>query len=108
MYEVDTSSVQIKGHQYGHIPIRGAVRQGCPMSMDLYNLSPPIPPPSGPKTTTYKDRTPHTPTSVVTYADDMTIFMTSAADFAITEEASAYMKERQVTASTLENLSPSR
>ena len=46
------------------------------------------------------------PTSVVAYADDMIIFVTSAADFAIIEEA--YMIEHQVPTSTLENLKPSR
>ena len=49
--------------------------------------APHIPSPSGPKTTRYKDRTPHTPTTVVAYANDITIFVTSAADFAIIEEA---------------------
>jgi len=38
MYEGATSSVQINGQQYGPIPIRCAVRQGCPMSMALYAL----------------------------------------------------------------------
>jgi len=61
LYEGATSIVQINGHQYSPIPIPCAVRQGFPMSMALYTLSSPIPSPSGPETTRYKDRTPHTP-----------------------------------------------
>lgn len=38
VYEGATSSVQINGYQYGHIPIRCGVRQRCPMSMTLYTL----------------------------------------------------------------------
>jgi len=45
---------------------------------------------------------------VVAYADDVTIFVTCAADFAIIEKPPAYMNGHQVTASTLENLRPSR
>jgi len=88
MYEGPTSSVQINGHQYGPIPIRYAVRQGCPMSMAIYALClhpflhlldlnlPGIR--IGRRTR---------PTSVVAYADDVIIFVTSAADFAIIEDA---------------------
>jgi len=38
MYEEATSSIQIKGHVYGPIPIHRSVRQGCPMSMLLFAL----------------------------------------------------------------------
>jgi hypothetical protein len=38
IYEGATSSVQIYGHSYGPIPIRSAIRQGCPMSRALYTL----------------------------------------------------------------------
>jgi len=38
IYEGAMSSVHINGHQYGPIPIRCAVWQGCPMSMTLYDL----------------------------------------------------------------------
>lgn len=38
MYENATSSVQINGHIARPIPIRCAIRQGCPMSMMLYAL----------------------------------------------------------------------
>jgi hypothetical protein len=38
MYEGATSSVHINENSYGPIPIRSAIRQGCPMSMALYTL----------------------------------------------------------------------
>ena len=88
MYQGATSSVQINGHQYGPIPIPCAMRQGCPMSMALYALClhlflrlldlnlPCIR--IGCRTR---------PTSVVAYADDVIIFVTSSADFASIEEA---------------------
>ena len=88
MYEGATSSVQTNGHKYGPVPIRCAVRQGYPMSMVLYALClhtllrlldiklPGIR--IGRRTR---------PTSVVAYTDDVTIFVASAADFAIIEEA---------------------
>jgi len=88
MYEGATSSVQINGHQYGPIPIRCAVRHGCPMSMTPYALC------LHPFLRLLDLKVPGIrigrrtrPTSVVAYADDVTIFVTSAADFAIIEEA---------------------
>jgi len=75
MYEGVTSSVQINDNQYGLLPIRCVVRQGCPMSMALCALC----------LHTFRclldlnlpgirvgRRT--RPTSVVAYADDVTIF----------------------------------
>jgi hypothetical protein len=38
MYDTATSAVQINRRQYGPIPIRCAIRQGCPLSMALYAL----------------------------------------------------------------------
>ena len=88
MYEGATSSVQINGHQYGPIPIRCAVRQVCPMSMALYALC------LHPFLRLLEIKLPGIrvgrrarPTSVVAFADDVNIFVTSAADFAIIEEA---------------------
>jgi len=88
MYEGATSSVQINGHQYGPIPIRCAVRQGCPMSVALYALC--LHPflrllDLNLRGIRIGRRT--RPTSVVAYAYDVTIFATSAADFAIIQEA---------------------
>jgi hypothetical protein len=88
MYEGAMSSVQINGHQYGPIRIRCAVRQGCPMSVVLYALC------FHPFLRLLDLKLPGIrigrrtrPTSLVAYADDVTIFVTSAADFAIIEEA---------------------
>ena len=38
MYKGASSSVQINEHTYRPIPIKCAVRKGCPMSMVLYAL----------------------------------------------------------------------
>lgn len=38
LYENTTTSVQVNGHQAGPIPIRCAIRQGCPLSLLLYAL----------------------------------------------------------------------
>ena len=87
MYEGATSSIQINGHQYGPIPVRCADRQGCPMSMALYTLG------LHPLLKVLEQKLPglrmgnHTrQTSVIAYADDVTIFVTSIADFRIIEE----------------------
>ena len=81
LYEGAASSFKINGHQYGPIPIRCAVRQGCPMSMAHYALClhpflrllnlklPGI-------RTGYRTR----PTSVVSYSDDVAIFVTPPTD----------------------------
>ena len=88
MYEGATLSVKINGHHYGPIPIRCAVLQVCPITIALYALY--LHPflrllelkllgiSIGRRTR---------PTSVVTYVDDVNIFVTSAADFTIIEEA---------------------
>ena len=88
MYEGAMSLVQINGYQYGTIPIRCSVRQGCPMNMALYPLC------LHPFLRLLDLKLPGImigrrtrPTSVVAYADDVTIFVTSVAEFAIIEEA---------------------
>jgi len=109
MYEGATSSVQINNHQYGPMPIRCAVWQGCPMSMALYALClHPLLRLLDLKLPGIRTGRRTRSTSVVVYADDMIIFATSAADFAIIEEAIRLMNEHQVPASTLENPWPSR
>jgi len=88
MYADATSSVQINGHHYGPKPIRCAVRQGCPKSMALYALC------LHAFLRLLELKLPcvrigrrSRPTLVVADSDDVTIFVTSAADFTIIEEA---------------------
>jgi hypothetical protein len=76
MYEGATSSVQINGHSYGPIPIRCAIRQGCPMSMALYTLC------LQQLLKYLEQKLPGVrigrrarPTAVVAYTDDVTIFI---------------------------------
>jgi len=87
MYEGATSSIQINGNQYGPIPVRCAVRQRCPMSMALYTLG------LHPLLKVLEQNLPglkmgkqERHTSVIAYADDVTIFVNSIADFPIIEE----------------------
>jgi hypothetical protein len=88
MYDGVTSAVQINGHSHGPIPIRFGVRQGCPMSMALYALC--LQPPlqmlelclSGIQTGRST-----CPVSVIAYANDVTVFATTAANFSIIGEA---------------------
>jgi hypothetical protein len=88
MYEGATSSVQINGHSYGPIPIRSAIRQGCPMSMALYNLClHPLLKCLEQKLTGIRIGRQARPTAVVAYADDVTIFILSVTEFPIIEEA---------------------
>jgi len=89
VYTDATSSVQINGHHYGSTPIRCDVRQGCPMSVAFYALC------LYPFLRLLERNLPgirvgrrSRPTSVVAYADNVTIFVTSAADFTFIEEAS--------------------
>jgi len=76
------------GHHYGPIPIRCAVRQGCPMSMALYalclHLFRPLLELQLPSIRIGRHSR---PTSVVVYAHYVIIFVTPAADFTIIEEA---------------------
>jgi hypothetical protein len=72
MYEGATSSVQIKGHFYGPIPIRSAIRQGCPMNMALCTLCPhPLLKYLEQKLTGIRIGRRARPTTVVAYADDV-------------------------------------
>jgi len=79
---------KFNGRHYGPIPICFSVRQGWPMSMALYALC------LHPFRRLLELKLPgirigcrSRPTSVVAYADDVIIFVTSAADFTIIEEA---------------------
>jgi hypothetical protein len=82
-YENATSSIHINGHTSSPISIRCAVRQGCPLNMQLYALflNPLL-------CTCMLDDTlkgitigrHNTKTAVVAYVDDVTIFLTSPLD----------------------------
>jgi hypothetical protein len=82
MYDGATSSMQLNGHTYGPIPIRCAIWQGRPLSIVLYVLR------LHPLLRMLEQRLPGIkigrrarPTSIVAYADDITIFVTSTDDF---------------------------
>jgi len=77
MYEGATSSIQFSGHLHGPIPIRCAVRQGCSMSMVLYALClHPLLRLVEQKLLGIRIGRRACSTSVVTFADDITIFGT--------------------------------
>jgi hypothetical protein len=83
-----TASVQINGHLAGAIPIQCAVRQGCPMSKLLYvlclNLFLRLLEKNLPG---FQIGRRARRTTVVAYADDITIFVTSPTDFPIIHDA---------------------
>jgi hypothetical protein len=75
LYSEATSTVQIKGHLQGPLPIHCGVRQGCPLSMALYTLC------IHPFLTDLEQRLPgerfdrgSRPVSVVAYAEDFKSF----------------------------------
>jgi hypothetical protein len=88
MYEDATSAVQVHGHLSATIPIQCGVRQECPLSMILFALclDPLLP---------YMDGQPQglqfhrsqTKSTVVAYADDVSILVTSPEDVPTTREA---------------------
>jgi hypothetical protein len=77
IYEHATASIQINGHRSSPIPIRSSVRQGCPISMQLFAVC------LNPLLRTLQNLSGiqigwrRNKTTVVAYADDMTIFVTS-------------------------------
>jgi hypothetical protein len=87
LYTDATSSVKVNGRLHGPFPIPSGVRQGCPLSMVLYTLD------LHPSLRLLEQQHPgisvgrSTPVSVVAYADEVTLFLTSAADFQIVENA---------------------
>jgi hypothetical protein len=88
LYTSATSSVQINRHLYGPIPICCGVQQGCPLSMALYTLC------LQPFLNLLEQRLSgvrishgNRPVSVVAYADDMTIFITSISELHAVEDA---------------------
>jgi hypothetical protein len=87
MYTDVTSYVQINGHLHGPITIRLGVRQGCLLSMALFTMC------LHPFLTMLKQRLPRVrigrdskPASVLAYADDVTVFVTSVGDLLIVQD----------------------
>jgi hypothetical protein len=82
LYDDATASIQINGTTTGQIPIRCAVRQGCPLSMALYALC--LHPPlrtleetlNGIHIGGTKKISP-----ILAYADDITVLVTQPKDF---------------------------
>jgi len=83
-----TASIQIKGHRSSPIPIRSSVRQGCPISKQLFAVC------LNPLLCTLENNLTgiqigrrRIKTTVVAYADDVTIFVTSPTDIPKIQEA---------------------
>jgi len=81
MYNIATSEVQINGFRSSLIPMHSSIRQGCPLSMQLFPLC------LNPLIETLERELKgnqigrgHAKTAVIAYADDFTIFLTSPAD----------------------------
>jgi hypothetical protein len=84
LYEHATASVQINGALAGPIPIQSTIRQGCPLSMALYTLSPhPLSRTQEGKLTGVKLGRRRHSISVVAYADDITVIVTNPTDIEI-------------------------
>jgi hypothetical protein len=88
MYNGATSSIQVNGYLTAPIPINRSIRQGCPLNMLLYALC------INPLLQHLNDILPGvrmlasgSRTSVVAYADDVTIFLTDPRDIARVETA---------------------
>jgi hypothetical protein len=88
MYEGASSFVKINGHSYGPMPIQCGIRHVCPMSMVLYALClQPFLNFLNRKMAGINIGNKMSSTAVVAYADDVTIFVTDAAELTIVEEA---------------------
>jgi exonuclease III len=84
LYSHATSIVQVNGYTSDPIPIHGAIRQGCPLSMQLYALA------LHPLLTLLNQTVNRLQigrsgrnSAVVAYADDITLFVTSPNDLPI-------------------------
>jgi hypothetical protein len=88
LYRDATSTVQINGRLHGPIPIKCGVRQGCPLSMALYTLClQPFLNMLAERLIGFKIGRERESVSVVAYADDVTLFLTSDTDRKVIEEA---------------------
>ena len=88
MYENMSSMVQVNGAMVGPIKIESGIRQGCPLSMALYTLC------LHPLLRHLEERLPRVTigrktvtTTVVAYADDVTVFLKDATGFQKVQEA---------------------
>ena len=88
IYSNATSAIQINGFRSKPIPINCAVRQGCPLSMVLYAfcLNPLLCTLDKHLTGLSMGRR-HVRTSVIAYADDVTILVTSPSDIPKIQDA---------------------
>ena len=88
MYKGATSSMQINGHISSPIPIQCLMQQGCPLRMQLFALClNPLLYMLDERLTGIQIRCHSKKTTVVAYADDVTIFVTSPADIQPIQEA---------------------
>ena len=102
LYNGATASIQINGMLTGWIPIRCAVRQGCPLSMVLYALC------LHPLLRTLEDtlqgihfRGTKRISPVLAYADDITVLVTETKDFeTILQSIHTYEKATRVRLNT--------
>ena len=81
MYSNTTSFILINGHTSGTIPIKSSVRQGCPLSMQLFTLclGPLLRDLEKSLTGTLFGNN-NTKTAVITYAEDVTLLVTSLSE----------------------------
>ena len=80
MYNRAASEVQINGFRSSLIPIHSSIRQGCPLSMQVFALCVnPLIRTQEREIKGIQIRWGHAKTAVIAYADDVTIFLTSPA-----------------------------
>jgi len=78
LYETASSEIQINGFRSSLIPIKSSIRQGCPLSILLFVMClKPLILSLEKNLSRVKIGRQKAPTSVVSYADDVTIFLTS-------------------------------
>jgi hypothetical protein len=106
MYEGATSSVLVNGHKSSPKPIPCSIRQGCPLSMQLFALC------LNPLLCELDARLPgikigrnSKKTTVIAYADDVTILVTSLTDIHLIREA---IRNYQAASGATLNISKSK
>ena len=87
LYRNASSEVQINGFRSSHFPIHSSIRQGCPLSMQLYAIclklliNTPKKVRTGIKIGQARARIP-----AAAYANDVAVFLTSPSDVQILQE----------------------